>query len=136
MEELLMEMLTEFMNDIKVSKDLINEMLVLMDNNADIKHFEDEIFSMEKGFKEMTFEMKKYKLLEQPIMTLIEFEEAYNQNEITAVNKLFRSSISVEEWKGVQKIMKLKGMTIQRLYTEKLKNIERNSICNIWQTIL
>ncbi|MEB9507239.1 hypothetical protein P4J13_25240 [Bacillus anthracis] len=131
-----MEMLTEFMNDFKVRKDLINEMMALMDNGSDLQHFEDKIFSPDKSFDVMVYEMKRYKLLEQPIMTLIEFEEAYNQSEITAVNKLFRSSISIEEWKNVQKIMKLKGMKIQRLYAEQLKNIERNSICNIWQLIL
>ncbi|MEJ9114185.1 hypothetical protein LAV76_15525 [Bacillus paramobilis] len=52
----------EFLDDLGINKKLKSELGILILNESDLKHFEDKIFSMEKDFEEMIFEMRRHKL--------------------------------------------------------------------------
>ncbi len=118
-----------------LTKKLKSELGILILNESDLKHFEDKIFSMEKDFEEMIFEMRKYKLLEQPI-SLTQFELFLSKDELLAVSRLMGQYISPQDLSEIQVIMKMKNITYLDIYNRHMKNLSFNSICNIWQLIL
>ncbi|HDX9638999.1 TPA: hypothetical protein ROY14_001052 [Bacillus mobilis] len=130
-----MEMLAEFMDDLGISKDLQKELRLLITNNADLKHFEDEIFSAEKSFEAMTFEMRKHKVINHR-MSVSEFRLRFAVNDLEAVSTLFGHYISEDDWNELRYLMKVKNITYSDIYSRHVENLHFNSICNIWQTIL
>lgn len=125
----------EFLNDIGTHEKNINDMLVLFDDESDIKYFANNILDL-KEWHIMYSEMKLYKLFEQGIMSVEEFDKEFNNNEVDAIKKLFRSYITEDEWTNLKEIMRNKGLSHMDLYYMQYNNLHKKDITNAWQLVL
>ncbi|PEU05836.1 hypothetical protein [Bacillus sp. AFS019443] len=128
--------LEEFFNDLGVNENLKNDLIILVDDQNDIGHFVNTVCSPGKGFEEMISEMKSYKLLNQGLISESVFKYTYLTDPIAAMAKLFRHHISIHDWNEIEDLMKVRKLSNLDVYNLQVKNVERNFICNAWQTIL
>ncbi|MES5956115.1 hypothetical protein QCI42_22560 [Bacillus fungorum] len=125
----------EFLDDLGINKKLKRDLEILILSNSDLKHFEDKIFSPDKSFDVMVYEMRKHKLLERPI-SLTQFELFLSEDESLAVSRLMAQHISLQELSEIKGIMQMKKVTYSDIYHKHMEQLESKSICNIWQLIL
>lgn len=131
-----MKELEDFLNELNVSDNVKDSMFILIDDQKDFEHFENVVFSPSKSFEEMISEMKSYKLLNQGLISESVFKYTYLTDPIDAMTKLFRHHISINDWDELQGLMKVRKLSHIDVYHLQMKNLERNFVCNAWQTIL
>lgn len=130
-----MEKFFKFLDDMGISKEMKYEFEVLLLGDDDLKHFEDKIFSPDKSFDVMVYEMRKYKVLKKP-MPIEVYKMRSLINEFATVSELLGQYISDHDWCEIKAIMKIRNMSLLDIYHKHKEQVDRNTICNIWQLIL